>query len=132
MADYELGDLQLAIMAVLWERGEATTNDVHTALHPSRGLAPTTIATMLQKLEKKGVVTHRAEGRQFVYSATIAREDVRRSMVGALLDRLFQGDGTALVNHLLEAGDVDADELRRLKAQIQSGKRGRKSHGDAR
>jgi BlaI family transcriptional regulator, penicillinase repressor len=130
MAEYELGDLQIAIMQVLWERKEATTNDVHAALHPSRKLALTTIATMLQKLEKKGVVKHRAEGRQFVYSTTIGREDVRKSMVGALLDRLFHGDGTALVNHLLEAGDVDAAELKRLKSQIQSKKRGRKSHGD--
>jgi len=66
MARQILGELQHAIMTVLWERGEATTGDVHEALRAERGLAFTTIATMLRKMEDKGVVTHRAEGRQFV------------------------------------------------------------------
>ena len=66
MSRQTLGDLQHAIMAVLWERGEATTADVHEALQAERGLALTTIATMLRKMEDKGVVAHRAEGRQYI------------------------------------------------------------------
>ena len=62
MPRHTLGDLQHAIMAVLWERGEATAARVHEALREERGLAPTTIATMLRKMEDKGVVAHRAEG----------------------------------------------------------------------
>ena len=62
MPRHTLGDLQHAIMGVLWERGEATTAEVHEALREERGLAPTTIATMLRKMEDKGVVAHRAAG----------------------------------------------------------------------
>ena len=66
-ATEHLGKLQLTIMRVLWGAGEATVNDVHEALLESHGLAPTTIATMLKKMERKGVVKHRTEGRRFVY-----------------------------------------------------------------
>src|SRR5258708_3393248 len=106
-----LGDLQLAIMRVLWERGEATATDVHAALADERGLAPTTIATMLTKMEKKGVVHHYAEGRRFVYQPRVTEPQVQRSMVAELRDRLFGGDTTAFVSHLLSDHEVDAREL---------------------
>lgn len=115
-----LGDLQLAILRVLWQRREATASDVHAALHAERGLAPTTIATMLRKMEDKGLVTHRTEGRQFWYRAKVAEDKVRRSMVGELVERLFLGDSAALVNHLLQEGEITAEELARLQRLIES------------
>jgi predicted transcriptional regulator len=115
---HHLGDLQLAIMRVLWSRNEATVADVHEALEPERGLALTTIATMLAKMEKKGVVEHRAEGRRFIYRPTVSEGQVRRSMVAGLTTQLFRGDVTALVNHLLSEHDVDAGELAQLRALI--------------
>jgi BlaI family transcriptional regulator, penicillinase repressor len=121
-----LGRLQHAIMAVLWERREASASEVHEALHAERGLAPTTIATMLRKMEDKGVVVHRAEGRQFLYRPTVSEDQVRRSMVGELVERLFAGDPKALVAHLLDENEIDADELRRLRRRVGSGRRGEK------
>lgn len=115
---HQLGELQLAIMKVLWQRQEATVGEVHTALHEERGLALTTISTMLVKMEQKGVVGHRSEGRRFVYYPLISEGDVRRTMVGELTERLFQGDVTALVSHLISHHDVDGDELARLKNLI--------------
>ncbi|HUL75790.1 MAG TPA: BlaI/MecI/CopY family transcriptional regulator [Vicinamibacteria bacterium] len=126
MARNTLGDLQHAIMAVLWERGEATTADVHAALREERGLAPTTIATMLRKMEGKGVVAHRAEGRQFVYRPTVSEDLVRRSMVGELIERLFGGDPKALVAHLVSAHEIAPGELSELRRRVGGGrKRGR-------
>ncbi len=84
-----LGDLQLAIMRVLWASSEASAAQVHRSLYPQRALALTTIATMLRKMETKGVVNHRRDGRQFLYRPTIAEGEVHRSMVGDLVDRLF-------------------------------------------
>lgn len=118
---YQLGDLQLAIMRVLWARGEASASEVHAALFEERGLAPTTIATMLRKMEDKGVVEHRARGRQFIYQACIAESDVREGMVGDLVERLFRGDSAALVNHLIEAGEIDAGELDELRQRLRKG-----------
>lgn len=113
---HHLGELQLAIMRVLWEEGEATVSAVHRALGASR--APTTIATMLSKMEKKGVVTHREDGRQFVYRSTVTEAEVQRTMVASLTDRLFEGDVTALVSHLLTEQEIDEAELERLRQLI--------------
>jgi BlaI family transcriptional regulator, penicillinase repressor len=115
---HHLGDLQLAIMRILWTRDEATVADVHEALEPERGLALTTIATMLAKLEKKGVVDHRAEGRRFIYRPTVSEGQVRRSMVSDLTSQLFRGDALALVNHLLSEHEIDAHELDQLRELI--------------
>ena len=117
---YQLGDLQYAIMRVLWTRKESTAAEVHAALYSERKLAPTTIATMLSKMEKKGIVTHRTDGRQYVYRATVAERDVRRSMVSELVERAFQGDVAALVNHLLHEGEIDAKELADLRRLIEN------------
>lgn len=116
---HQLGDLQLSILRVLWARGEATVAEVHDALRGERERALTTIATMLSKLEKRGVVRHRSEGRQFVYSPTVSELEVRRSMVADLTERLFSGDVTALVNHLIDEKEIDAQELEALRRSIE-------------
>ena len=118
MSKKQLGDLQLAIMRILWARGEASASEVHQALWDERGLAPTTIATMLVKMEKKGVVTHRAEGRRYLYSPTVSEQEVTRSMVAQLAERLFEGDVPAFVSHLLSEHDIDPDELAELEELI--------------
>ena len=123
MPRHTLGELQHAIMAVLWERGEAATAEVHEALQ-GRGLAPTTIATMLRKMEDKGVVSHRSVGRQFLYRPAVSEDQVRRSMVGELVERLFAGDPKALVAHLVSEHEIDAEELRELRRRL-GRKRGR-------
>lgn len=117
MAKHNLGDLQHAIMSVLWERAEATVAEVHEALQ-DRGLAFTTIATMLRKMERKGVVAHRAEGRQFVYRAAVTEKQVRRSMVAELVGRLFDGDAGALVAHLVAENEIDVEELSQLRKRL--------------
>ena len=122
----QLGDLQLAIMRVLWERGEAPAIEVHRALFEERGLAVTTIKTMLRKLEEYGCVEHRTNGRQFIYRPAIAEADVRTGMVADLVQRLFSGDSAALVNHLVRSGEVDAGDLEDLGAMVS-----RKREGDA-
>ena len=115
MGTYTLGELQHAIMKVLWERSEATVAEVHEALYDARGLAPTTIATMLRKMEHKGVVNHRVEDRHFVYRPAVTEDEVRSSMVGELVDRLFAGDPAALVSHLVADRDIDEAEIERLR-----------------
>jgi BlaI family penicillinase repressor len=119
-----LGKLQLAIMRVLWRRGEAAVTEVHEDLEAERDLAPTTVATMLAKLERKGVVAHRTEGRRFIYQPLVNEEQVRRSMVDELTTQLFHGDVTALVNHLLSEHSIEASELAELRSLIRARERG--------
>jgi len=118
--EHSLSDLQLSVMHVLWASGEATVADVHEALRADRGLAPTTIATVLSRLEKRGLVEHRSVGRQFVYRTRVTEEDVQRSMVSELTDLLFEGNPAELVSHLLSERDLDPQDLARVKAMIEA------------
>jgi BlaI family transcriptional regulator, penicillinase repressor len=112
-----LGDLQLAILRALWQRAAASVAEVHEALR-DRGLALTTIATMLRKMEEKGLVSHTEQGRQFLYRAEVDPELVQKNLVGDLVTRLFDGDPLALVNHLLRAGEIELGELDDLRQRV--------------
>lgn len=118
---YRLGDLQLRIMRVLWEAGDATVSDVQQRVDDGR-LAYTTVATMLRKMEDRGLVGHVEDGRKFVYRAAVTMQDVTRSMAGDLVDRLFDGSLADAVSHLLESREVGRDELARLEQLIQERK----------
>lgn len=114
-----LAELQLAIMQVLWERREATVAEVQAALTPNRKLAYTTVGTMLSKMEANGQVAHRSDGRVNHYRPLLEQQQVSQSMVSDLAERLFQGNVTAMLCHLLDGCDVSREELARLKKLIQ-------------
>ena len=116
---HQLTALQLSMLRVLWDRGEATVTDIWEALQEERGLAQTTLATMLSRLERRGVVTHRTQARQFVYRALVTESEVRHSMVSELTSRLFEGDVPALVSHLLNAQDVSPGDRNRIREMLQ-------------
>lgn len=117
-AVHELTALQISLLRLLWDRGEASVAEVWEALYPERRLAQTTIATLLSRLERRGVVTRRAAERQYLYRALVTEDEVKESMVSELTERLFGGDVTALVNHLLESQEVAPGDLTRLRAMI--------------
>lgn len=125
-----LTGLQLSILDVLWDRGEATTQEVWQHLNRERPLALTTVATLLSRLERKSVLIHRREGRQYVYRATVTQSEVRRSKVRDLTETLFGGDATALLSHLVRADDVELDELERIRGMIDAAV-SRNEDGDA-
>jgi predicted transcriptional regulator len=105
-------------MKVLWRQGDSTVAQVLEHLSPANDLAYTTVATMLRKMESRGLVRHRAEGRTFIYQARLAEQAVTRSMANHLVDRLFAGSLTDAVHHLLSHRDVSADELAQLERLI--------------
>ncbi len=118
-----LGDLQLKIMQALWELGRASVADVHEHLSAER-LAYTTVATMLRKMEDRGLVRHQEEERRFIYEACLSQTEVRRSVAEDFLDRVCEGSLASAVNHLLEARDVSRKDLAELERLIKQ--RGRR------
>lgn len=119
-----LTELQLAVMRVLWERGEATVVEVREALAGGgRGLAQTTVATLLSRLERRGAVTYRAEGRQYVYRPLVTEAGVRESAVAEVTEQWFEGDVANLVHHLLMASEVGAEDLARVRKLIETRER---------
>ncbi len=98
---HPLSGLQLAILRVIWTRGEATAQEIEDDLKRNRRTAYSTIATLLGRLARRGVVKHHLRGRQYVYRSQIDEEEVRRSMVDQLVENLFQGHSSDLLQHLL-------------------------------
>jgi len=129
--DVHLSELQLAVMRQFWQRGddgEASTAEVAEGLREERALAHTTVATLLSRLEKRGLLAVRREGRGLVYRALVSEEQVQRSMVSGLVSQLFEGRASALVSHLLERDDaLDAGELAQLRALLAKHKGGRRA-----
>ena len=119
-----LSELQLAILRVLWKRGEASTADVVADLGARRGLAPTTLATLLTRLAKRGVLGQRRDGRTLVYKALVSEPDVQRSMVADLVANVFKGDATELLAHLLREEEVAPGDLAKVRARLKESDRG--------
>ncbi len=120
----KLGDLQLKIMKVLWERGAASVSEVHEALRAER-LAYTTVATMLRKMEARGLVRHHADDRRFIYRAAVTESAVTESMSHHIVDRLFEGSLADMVSHLLDTREVSREELAELEQLIAKRKKAR-------
>ena len=117
--DVALSELQIAVMRVLWRQGESGVTEVAGALAEERGLKYTTVATLLTRLEKRGVVKQRRDGRQLIYRATVSEPQVRRSMVADLLDRLFGGDAQELIAHLVSESELSPGDLERARKRLE-------------
>jgi predicted transcriptional regulator len=120
---HKLGDLQLRILQLLWEHGELAAAAVHAALQPDRPLAPTTVATMLAKMQAKGLVAHRQQGRAFIYRAAVDAGEVTRGLGDYFVRRLFAGSVSGAVMHLVRTSEVSRQELDQLEKLIQEEKR---------
>ena len=116
--DIALSDLQIAVVRVLWRNGETSVTDIAKVLGDERGLKHTTVATLLTRLEKRGVVEQRREGRQLIYRALVSEPQVRRSMVADLVGSLFGGDSRELVAHLVRESDLAPDDLENLRKRL--------------
>ncbi len=117
----DLGELQRTVLETLWELGEAGVHEVRERLNRKRKkkLAYTTVLSALQKLEKAGWLTHRAEGKSYVYIPTRTREEAGAGSVRRFLQRVFAGDAVALFQHLIRESKLSADELTELKRAIE-------------
>ena len=118
---HRLGDLQLRIMQVLWESGPSSVADVQARLGDD--LAYTTVATMLRKMEDRGLVQHQEQDRKFLYDAVISADDVKHSMTSDLIEKLFAGSLSAAMSHLLERREVSDAELDGLERLIRDHRR---------
>ncbi|MDB4890949.1 MAG: BlaI family transcriptional regulator [Gemmatimonadetes bacterium] len=116
----QLTELQIAVLRLLWDRGEASVAEIWEALYAERKLAQTTVATIVARLQRRGILTRRTRDRQFVYKTLLTEADVQHSMVSELTERLFAGDVTALVSHLLSARDMSPGDLARVREMIES------------
>ena len=138
-AEVPLTPSQREIMEIVWERGEVTVAQVRETLAAKRDVARNTIQTMIVRLEDRGWLTHREEGRTFVYSAARPRKVSLGAKVSQMVDRMFAGSAEEMVTALIEYRGLSSDEADRIRDMIdeankketpkrkQSKKKGKKS-----
>jgi predicted transcriptional regulator len=114
-----LGELQLAVMNVIWDLREATVSQVRDQLTTDRELAYTTVLSVMQKLEKAGWLKHRAEGRNYVYLPRRSRSDAERTALRQFTERAFGGDQLVLFQHLLDDDRMTEAELAELRKMLE-------------
>jgi predicted transcriptional regulator len=113
-----LTEAQREIMEVFWEQGEATVSAVRDALSSRRLLARNTVQTMIVRLEERGWLTHREEGRTFVYRPRATQSVSLGAKVAQMVDRLFAGSPEDMVTALIEYRGLTRDESARIRRMI--------------
>ncbi len=111
-------DGELEILRVLWERESTTLGEICTVLRRERQVATTTVATMLSVMLDKGLVRRKKAARGYQWTASVTHAAAAKSMVGKLVDGVFDGSASRLVSHLVEGWRLSAGELAELRRLI--------------
>jgi len=137
MSKSEPTDRELEALKVLWERKEATVRDVWNGLSASdRSLAYTTVLSLMQVMEQKGLVEHRTEGKTYVYFPRVERKNVLGSLASGFLEKVFDGAVDEYLVHALQSrrpSDEELDRLERMvvEAKARAKKKRKTSHSGA-
>ena len=111
-------DAEYAVMEVLWNRTRQTAADVCEDVCATRDWSLATVKTLLSRLVQKGAAAAEPDGRRFLYSPLIAREDYVGGESRRLVDRLFGGSAASLVAHLAESEALTANDLDEIEALL--------------
>ena len=114
-----LTDAEARVMSVLWQKQSASVAEVVAALNKMRPVSYSTVQTILRILEDKEYVTHEKVARAFIYRPRVDERQARQRALQHLVGRLFNGSLSLLVLNVLEDGQIDAEELTRLKKLIE-------------
>ena len=113
-----LGEVEQAVMDYIWSQKEVTAESCRDALASTRPMKDSTIRTVLRRLEEKGFLTHKVEGRTFVYQAAAERQNVAIRAVKSIIDRFCAGSAEELVLGMVENEVLDRKQLERLARKI--------------
>jgi BlaI family penicillinase repressor len=112
-------DSELDVLKVLWERSQATVREaLETVRAAGRQWSYATVATLLDRLESKGLVTSDRSELAFVYRPAISSQEVRQRRLSNLVDKLYQGEPGLLVLHLLKSHPLDASQAKEVRAVL--------------
>jgi predicted transcriptional regulator len=114
----DLSPAQREIMEIVWESGEVSASQVRAILSQKRDVARNTVRTLLERMEQKGWLTHREEGRTYLYSAAQPLQATVARKVMDLIDNLCGGSPEALVTALLDYRGLSDAEMRRIRAML--------------
>jgi BlaI family transcriptional regulator, penicillinase repressor len=112
-------DRELEALKVLWRHGEATVREIYDRMNEDGAkLAYTTVLSLLQVMEQKGLVRHRQSGKAYWYTAAVERDRTFRQLAGGFLEKVFDGAMDEYLVHALQSRRLSAEELDRLEKMI--------------
>ena len=123
-------DAELAILRILWQRGDCTVRQVHDELSRERPSAYTTALKMLQIMTEKGLVRRDDSERTHVYQSRLTEEQTQRQLVRDLVDRAFGGSASKLVLQALSARRATEEELGEIRKLIENSRDGKEIRND--
>jgi BlaI family transcriptional regulator, penicillinase repressor len=124
----ELGELERAILELIWEHGVQSADQVRAQLsQQGRSLKESTIRTVLRRLEEKGYLTHSVENRTFLYQPAATRQAVAGRAVQRIVDWFCEGSVETLLAGMVDSAVLDRQELQRLAERIAASKKGKKA-----
>lgn len=115
-----LGETELEILDIVWELGTVRVSDVLEVLRKRRKVAYTTVMTIMRKLADKGYLGYTEDGNTYVYSPARPADEVRRSLLGDLVDKVFRGSEMDAVRTLVRSETLSTAQLAELRALIDS------------
>ena len=115
----QISEAESRVMAVLWEQGAATADEVIAQLRSQFDWQDATVKTLLNRLLNKGAIAAEAEGRRYRYAPLLKQSDWVLEESRGLLDRLFDGRIAPLVAHFSEHGKLSRKDIRELRALIE-------------
>jgi BlaI family penicillinase repressor len=127
----ELTPAQGEIMEIVWDREEVSASEVRCILGKTRKVARNTVRTLLERMEEKGWIKHREEGRTFLYSAVQPRQASIGRKVQEIIDSVCGGSPEALVTALLDYRGLNADELQRIRQMLSKARAAEGKKGDS-
>lgn len=113
-----LSDLENKVMAIIWEQQEATAEQVRQRLESSQTLKDSTVRTILRRLEEKGYIDHRVDGRTYIYAPKVASQNVAADAVRTIIERFCGGSIEALLVGMVDREVVSPETLKKLAAKI--------------
>src|SRR5271157_2804397 len=115
-------DRELEALKVLWRQGEATVREIYAQINAGGTLAYTTVLSLLQTMEQKGLAGHRKAGKAHRYFAKVERESTFRTLATGFLNRVFEGAVDEYLVHALQSRRPSLEELQRLEEMIAEAK----------
>ena len=113
-----LTDLQQAILDVVWSKGAVTADQVRESLLPRRHLKDSTVRTLLRRLEARDLLTHRVEGRVFVYTAAVRRRSLAARTVEQVIDRFWAGSTEQFLLGMVDEKIIAPATLEKLARRV--------------
>ena len=111
-------ELELQVLSLLWQQGPCTARRVQELLPDGKSRAYTTVLTVMQVMEKKGLVSHTRDGLTHVYKPAVSKRQVMRPMLRGLVQRVFGGSTSAAVQQLLDETRVTDEDVAKIREML--------------